>query len=56
MCLKLYTFFTLKFPEAESNLNKHLYLDYSSEISKVKPHICIPIDSNDPLYVLYTSG
>ena len=27
-----------------------------NEISSVKPHICIPVESNDPLYILYTSG
>lgn len=46
----------MKFQEADSTVNKHLYLDYSKEISSVKPHVCIPIDSNDPLYILYTSG
>ena len=38
-----------------SNRNDY-YLDYSNELSKAKPHDCVPVDSNHPLYLLYTSG
>lgn len=36
--------------------NRDLYLNYSKEIESAKPHDCVPVDSNFPLYVLYTSG
>ncbi|KAG9490456.1 hypothetical protein GDO78_006021 [Eleutherodactylus coqui] len=31
-------------------------LDWTEEIAKAHPHDCIPLPSNHPLYVLYTSG
>jgi len=29
---------------------------YQDEISKAKPVDCVPVDSQHPLYILYTSG
>uniref|UniRef100_A0A6I8Q3I8 Acyl-CoA synthetase short-chain family member 3, mitochondrial n=1 Tax=Xenopus tropicalis TaxID=8364 RepID=A0A6I8Q3I8_XENTR len=31
-------------------------LDWTEEISKAHPHDCVPVSSEHPLYVLYTSG
>lgn len=31
-------------------------LDWTEEIAKAHPHDCVPLPSNHPLYVLYTSG
>ena len=36
--------------------NRDLYLNYTKEIESAKPHSCVPVDSNFPLYLLYTSG
>ncbi|XP_075065455.1 acyl-CoA synthetase short-chain family member 3, mitochondrial [Mixophyes fleayi] len=31
-------------------------IDWTEEIAKARPHDCIPVPSDHPLYVLYTSG
>ena len=31
-------------------------LDFAEEMSTVKPHMCVPVESMHPLYLLYTSG
>ncbi len=31
-------------------------VDFADEMSSVKPHMCVPVESMDPLYLLYTSG
>ncbi len=36
--------------------DRTMNLNYDREISSVKPHDCVPVESNFPLYVLYTSG
>ena len=36
--------------------NPSFYLNYTKEIENAKPHDCVPVDSNFPLYLLYTSG
>ena len=46
----------IKFPEVNTKNDPNLYLNYSKEIENAKPHDCVPVDSNFPLYMLYTSG
>lgn len=36
-------------------LKSHQYC-LQDEMSKAKPIDCVPVDSQDPLYILYTSG
>lgn len=31
-------------------------LDWDEEMAKAQPHDCVPLPSNHPLYILYTSG
>ncbi|XP_030197857.1 acyl-CoA synthetase short-chain family member 3, mitochondrial [Gadus morhua] len=33
-----------------------LSLDWDEEMARAQPHDCVPVPSNHPLYVLYTSG
>lgn len=33
-----------------------MYLNYDKELDTSRPHDCVPVDSNFPLYLLYTSG
>lgn len=46
----------LKYPEADTKNNRDLFLNYTKELESAKPHSCVPVDSNFPLYLLYTSG
>jgi len=31
-------------------------IDWEKAMSKARPHDCVPVESTDPLYILYTSG
>lgn len=31
-------------------------IDWNEAMSEAKPHDCVPVESTDPLYILYTSG
>lgn len=31
-------------------------LDWDEEMAKAQPHDCVPVHSEHPLYILYTSG
>ena len=37
-------------------MNPELSLDWEEEMATARPHDCVPLPSNHPLYVLYTSG
>lgn len=39
----------------EEKLKNYQY-DWNDLVSKSKPHVCVPVEANDPLYILYTSG
>ena len=49
-------------PNVHKEVNKtntkypHMFLDYKEEMAKAKAHDCVPLDSNAPLYTMYTSG
>uniref|UniRef100_A0A3B4ZSM8 Acyl-CoA synthetase short-chain family member 3, mitochondrial n=1 Tax=Stegastes partitus TaxID=144197 RepID=A0A3B4ZSM8_9TELE len=38
------------------SLSPELSLDWDEEMATARPHDCVPLPSNHPLYVLYTSG
>ncbi|CAJ1054678.1 acyl-CoA synthetase short-chain family member 3%2C mitochondrial [Xyrichtys novacula] len=38
------------------SLRPDLSLDWDEEMATARPHDCVPVPSNHPLYVLYTSG
>ncbi|XP_028307022.1 acyl-CoA synthetase short-chain family member 3, mitochondrial isoform X1 [Gouania willdenowi] len=38
------------------SLGPELSLDWDEEMASARPHDCVPLPSNHPLYVLYTSG
>ncbi|CAN9508446.1 unnamed protein product [Ophioblennius macclurei] len=38
------------------SLGPELSLDWDEEMASARPHDCVPVASNHPLYVLYTSG
>ncbi|XP_029969230.1 acyl-CoA synthetase short-chain family member 3, mitochondrial [Salarias fasciatus] len=38
------------------SLGPELSLDWDEEMATARPHDCVPVASNHPLYVLYTSG
>ncbi|XP_038137275.1 acyl-CoA synthetase short-chain family member 3, mitochondrial isoform X2 [Cyprinodon tularosa] len=38
------------------SLDPELNLDWDQEMATARPHDCVPLPSNHPLYVLYTSG
>lgn len=31
-------------------------LDFDELLQRSEPHPCVPVEANDPLYILYTSG
>ena len=37
-------------------MHPDLSLDWEEEMAKARPHDCVPLPSNHPLYILYTSG
>lgn len=39
----------------ESKLYEGQY-DWEELMSRAKPHPCVPVEANQPLYILYTSG
>lgn len=43
-------------PQAVAELQDGRDYDWAEEEKTSKPHDCIPVNSNDPLYILYTSG
>ena len=46
----------LQRPEAEAQIQFGLDLTWTEFIHNAKPHPCVPVNSSDPLYILYTSG
>uniref|UniRef100_A0A8C6P2D6 Acyl-CoA synthetase short-chain family member 3, mitochondrial n=1 Tax=Nothobranchius furzeri TaxID=105023 RepID=A0A8C6P2D6_NOTFU len=38
------------------SMSPDLNLDWDEEMASARPHDCVPLPSNHPLYVLYTSG
>ncbi|KAK7895947.1 hypothetical protein WMY93_021272 [Mugilogobius chulae] len=38
------------------SLSPEMSLDWDEEMARAQPHDCVPVPSNHPLYVLYTSG
>ena len=48
--------YKFKFPEVDVKKSPDYYLNFTKEIENAKPHDCVPVDSNFPLYLLYTSG
>ncbi len=43
-------------PEVEAELTDGRDLDYEALMRDAEPVDCVPLDANDPLYILYTSG
>lgn len=37
-------------------MSPELSLDWEEEMATARPHDCVSVPSNHPLYVLYTSG
>ncbi|XP_039250065.2 acyl-CoA synthetase short-chain family member 3, mitochondrial-like [Styela clava] len=37
-------------------LNNNTDVDWNEQISSARPHDCVPVESNHPMYLLYTSG
>ena len=44
------------FDEVNLASNRQLYANYAKEMDTAREHDCVPVDSNAPLYLLYTSG
>lgn len=42
--------------QEKASLSPPLSLDWEEEMATAQPHDCVPVASNHPLYVLYTSG
>lgn len=40
----------------EAELIPGLDLDWDDVVAEAEPHPCVPVESNWPLYILYTSG
>ena len=43
-------------PQLEAQLVDGRDQDWNEFVAKATPHECVPVGSNDPLYILYTSG
>jgi len=43
-------------PECPAELTHSRDVDWSQQQAIVSPHDCVPVNGNDPLYILYTSG
>ena len=46
----------LQRPQQAATLRPGLDLDWSTELARAEPADCVPLRSDDPLYILYTSG
>ena len=46
----------LQRPEVRATLRDGRDLDWAVAVAGAKPADCVPLDANDPLYILYTSG
>jgi len=46
----------LQRPQAEATLIEGRDQDWVKAIAHAEPHECVPVDANDPQYILYTSG
>lgn len=44
------------FSEVDLSTNRDMNLNYDKELESAKKHDCVPVESNHPLYLLYTSG
>lgn len=56
MLLKSFTFKCFSLFQDKVSLDPELSLDWDQEMAASRPHDCVPLPSNHPLYVLYTSG
>jgi propionyl-CoA synthetase len=43
-------------PMLEADMDPGMDLDWQSVMANAQPVACVPMDANDPLYILYTSG
>ncbi|MCB1755430.1 MAG: AMP-binding protein, partial [Gammaproteobacteria bacterium] len=43
-------------PQAEAQMTEGRDFDWATEEKAAEPCECVPVNSNDPLYILYTSG
>ncbi len=46
----------LQRPQVEAELVAGRDLDWNQAVADAEPHDCVPVDANDPQYILYTSG
>ena len=46
----------LQRPQAQAALIERRDIDWHRAMASAKPHECVIVDANDPLYLLYTSG
>ena len=42
--------------EMQADLNENRDFDWNETIASARPVDCVPVNANDPLYILYTSG
>ena len=46
----------LQRPQCKAEMNGARDVDWQQALTKASPAECVPVNSNDPLYILYTSG